>query len=98
MFFGMIFFAFIAPGFLIILTIVLAIIDWNKGSSSHGGFTSGGCCGGDSGSYIEPWYKYPPIMGNDYTNNYINSLEPKDYDDHFIEKDIYRHVSDRLWK
>lgn len=88
MYYLIIFFAFIVPIILITTSIVLFIVDWNKPTSS---VTS-------NGPFIEHWLAHPPIQGNDYTYNYLHELEPEPQDDHFIEKNLYEHWSDAVWK
>lgn len=46
----------------------------------------------------EHWLAHPPVQGVDYTYNYLHQLEPNDPGDHTIERDLYGHASEAVWK
>lgn len=46
----------------------------------------------------EHWLAHPPVQGNDYTYNYLHQLEPNNPGDHTIERDLYGHASEAVWK
>lgn len=48
--------------------------------------------------HTEHWLAHPLVQCNDYTYNYLHQLEPNDPGDHTIERDLYGHASEAVWK